>query len=378
MVRGLFGSSGTQAADLVASEFGPLKLKHCRQVLVDQGHTRTHVNDQVARIRRMFRWATDNEIVPPAVFHGLLAVRGLKSGEGTVREGRRVAPVPMIHVEAVLPHVSRQVAAAIRLQLFTGARPGEILAMRPKDVVRDGPHGCWTYKPEHHKTEHHGHERVIFLGPKAQVVVEPFLDREPDAFCFSPAEAERERNDAKMAARKCQPSRRYDPRKRRKPKPQHEPDVVYTVDSYRRAIERGVRSANAITVRRAVVAALVAEVDTDTVRRRSARLSPRVLVDAVGQTKLDIGAVVRLLVAAAVDEPEAKKIAERVAKAIAKVEVMKRWTPHQLRHTAGTELRREFGVETAQVTLGHKNIDVTEVYAEKNMDAVARAIARVG
>jgi integrase len=372
-VRSLFGSAGTQTPDLLAVKFGPLKLKHCRQVFVDQGHTRTHVNDQVARIRRMFRWATENEVVPPAVFHGLQAVRGLKQGEGTVREGRRVAPVPMIHVEAVLPHVSRQVAAAIRLQLLTGARPGEILAMRPKDVERDGPHGCWIYKPEHHKTKHHGHDRVIFLGPKAQAVVESFLERELDAFCFSPVEAERERNDAKMAARKCQPSRRYDPTKRRKPKPQHEPDVVYTVDSYRRAIERGVRAANAITVRRAVAAELPEEA-----QRRAARLSPRVLVDAIGQPKVDGDAVLRLLVAAGIDEAKAKDIGKRVAKVAEKLEVMRRWTPHQLRHTAGTELRREFGVETAQVTLGHKNIEVTEVYAEKNLDAVARAIAKVG
>jgi hypothetical protein len=35
-------------------------------------------------------------------------------------------------------------------------------------------------------------------------------------------------------------------------------------------------------------------------------------------------------------------------------------------------------VETAQVALGHKNVNVTELYAEKNLDAVARAIAKVG
>lgn len=378
VVRGLFGSRGTHTQDLLASRFGPLKLKQCRQVLIDQGHTRTHVNDQVARIRRMFRWATENEIVPPAVFHGLQSVGGLKKGEAAVREGRKVPPVPMLHVEAVLPHVSRQVAAAIRLQLLTGARPGEILAMRPCDVERDGPHGCWTFRPQHHKTEHHGHDRIIFLGPKAQAILEPFLTRDAEAWCFSPIEAERERNDAKMAARKCQPSRRYDPRKRRKVKPLVQPDEVYTVDSYRRAIERGVRAANAVTVRRAVAAALLAEVDNDIVRRRSARLSPRVLVDAVGQIKLDAEALVLLLVAAGLDEPEAVKVVERVEKVVTKVEVMRRWTPHQLRHTAGTELRREFGVETAQVTLGHKNVNVTEVYAEKNLDAVARAIAKVG
>lgn len=68
----------------------------------------------------------------------------------------------------------------------------------------------------------------------------------------------------------------------------------------------------------------------------------------------------------------------RVVDDAEKTEVMPRWSPHQLRHSAATDLRREFGVETAQVTLGHKNVAITEVYAEKNLDAVARAIAKVG
>jgi len=38
------------------------------------------------------------------------------------------------------------------------------------------------------------------------------------------------------------------------------------------------------------------------------------------------------------------------------------WHPHLLRHNAATRLRKEFGLETAQVILGHKTLAVTEVY----------------
>ena len=50
------------------------------------------------------------------------------------------------------------------------------------------------------------------------------------------------------------------------------------------------------------------------------------------------------------------------------------WTPHRLRHTRATELRRRFGIEAARVTLGHSNLSATEIYAEADAE-VARKIA---
>ena len=41
------------------------------------------------------------------------------------------------------------------------------------------------------------------------------------------------------------------------------------------------------------------------------------------------------------------------------------WHPHQLRHTHATEVRRRFGLEAAQVGVGHSQARVTEVYAER-------------
>ena len=54
------------------------------------------------------------------------------------------------------------------------------------------------------------------------------------------------------------------------------------------------------------------------------------------------------------------------------------WHPHQLRHNAATRLRKEYGLEAAQVILGHKTLSVTEIYAEKNVEAAKRIMAQVG
>ena len=60
-------------------------------------------------------------------------------------------------IEATIPHLSPPVSAMVRLQLLTGARPGEICIMRGRDVqVHDD---VWIYRPAQHKTEHHGHQR---------------------------------------------------------------------------------------------------------------------------------------------------------------------------------------------------------------------------
>jgi len=55
-----------------------------------------------------------------------------------------------------------------------------------------------------------------------------------------------------------------------------------------------------------------------------------------------------------------------------------RWHANQLRHTFGTETRRRFGLEAAQVTLGHAAADVTQVYAERDLSLAERVAAEVG
>ena len=54
------------------------------------------------------------------------------------------------------------------------------------------------------------------------------------------------------------------------------------------------------------------------------------------------------------------------------------WSPNQLRHSAGTKVRREFGIEAASVLLGHATTNSTEIYAEKNQQLAANIARALG
>jgi len=54
------------------------------------------------------------------------------------------------------------------------------------------------------------------------------------------------------------------------------------------------------------------------------------------------------------------------------------WHPHQLRHNAATRIRKECGLEAAQVMLGHSRADVTQVYAERDAEKAREVAAKMG
>ena len=150
--------------------------------------------------------------------------------------------MPIEYVDAVKPYVSRQVWFVAQLQLLTGARGGELLKMRPCDLDTTGE--LWVYTLAAHKTRHFGHERLILLGPRAQIIVRPFLaGRATDAFIFSAAEAEAERRTARHSARKTPLSCGNRPGSNRRRKPRRQPADRYAPASYRRAIARACKLA---------------------------------------------------------------------------------------------------------------------------------------
>jgi integrase len=229
-----------------AVEFGPLRIQTIRQAMIDSGLCRNEINKRIGKIIRMFKWATSQELIPSSVFHGLQSVSGLRRGRSGARESPPVKPVPLAYVEAVRPHVSRQVWAMIQLQLLTGARSGEVCQMRTCDIDTKGR--VWCYVPESHKTEHHDRERKIYLGPKAIEIVRSWLRAELEAYLFSPAEAMAEKRVGQREQRKTpvQPSQRD----RRRAKPKKRPGERYDSGSYRRAIDYAIKKANEIRAER--------------------------------------------------------------------------------------------------------------------------------
>lgn len=236
-VRDLYGKAA-------AADFGPIALKAVRAKMIEKGHARKYVNGNVGRIKRVFKWAVENEMVPPSTLHGLQAVAGLRRGRTEAADRDPIRPVADEDVDAVLPFLTPPVRAMVELQRLTGMRSGEVIAMRACDIDMSG--ALWLYQPKEHKTAHHGHARVVELGPRSQAILEPFLKRETEAYLFSPAEADAAVREARHAARKTPLSCGNRPGShvvQRRPK--RSPGDRYTTNSYRRSIVKAIPLVNA-------------------------------------------------------------------------------------------------------------------------------------
>jgi integrase len=249
-----------------AKDFGPQALKAVRQKMIDhpvtrrikvedadsgearweerllhKGLARRTINKLVGRIKRMFGWAVEEELLPAEVHQALLRVKGLRKGKGQGREKPRVKPVADSLVEATLPHLPAVVRAMVQAQRLTGMRPQEVVGLRPVDIDMAG--AVWEYRPSGYKTEHHNEqddpdrERVVFIGPRAQEILKPWLPPAVHEWFFSPARSEEARNAKRRQERRSpmtpsQACRRPKAGRRRPPRDR------YDVASYRRAVRR--------------------------------------------------------------------------------------------------------------------------------------------
>jgi integrase len=314
-----------------AVEFGPLRLKAVREEMIGRGWMRTSINRRIHRIKRMFAWGVENELVPSHVYDGLRVIAGLKAGRTEAKESKPVRPVDNVLVDATIEQVGPVVGSMIELQRLTGMRSGELTSIRSRDLDTSGK--IWVYKPESHKTQHHGHVREIYLGPQAQQLLKPFLSTDLEAYIFSPIAAEAQRRAKMREKRKTrvQPSQIN----RRRRKPRWKPGDRYDTQSYKRAVSRGCQRAFPLP---------------EELRRKYGETHEDWMVRLTGKER---------------DQVRAWKTAHH-------------WHPHQLRHSAATRLRKEFGIEAARVVLGHRSASVTEIYAEMDSAKAADIMSRVG
>ena len=216
----------------------------------------------------------------------------------------------------------RPVAAMVRLQLLTGMRAGEVTIMRGADLTTGGP--VWEYRPSRHKNRWRGKARVIPLRPKAQEIVREFLKPDPLAYLFDPREAVSEHNRARARRTGRTPSERA---RLKKGLPGEARNERYDRRTYRQAVVRACD-----------------------------RTFPHSELSAVSPKKRT---------------PEQKA-------ALAAWRKAHRWSPLQLRHTAATSLRARYGLEAAQVVLGHAKADTTEIYAERDLSRARDVMAEIG
>ena len=197
-----FSKSGTRAhyaaqtlvelfGTAVVADFGPRRLKAVRQSMLSGGRLcRREINARVNYVKAIFRWGASEELVPPGVWHGVHAVEALGAREFGARENPTRNDVAWWVVEATLPFVPFPLDAVVMLLWLTGARPSEILGLRPRDFDRSSDDDLWTVKLVDHKTAHHGKPRVLAFTSEAQAILAPFLlGRPQDRRLFRPVEA---------------------------------------------------------------------------------------------------------------------------------------------------------------------------------------------
>lgn len=134
---------------------------------------KNHVQHQLNRVKRIFRFAEQRRLVPRGTWEHLRTLRPLRRGE--VRETAKRRPVEESVVLATLPHLSLMVSSMVQVQLLTGMRPSELCGMRV-DRFEPGPEGSQLYRLDEFKTRQSDEWQFVVLGPEAQRIIAPWLD----------------------------------------------------------------------------------------------------------------------------------------------------------------------------------------------------------
>jgi integrase len=249
---------------------------------------------------RLAKWWVSEGMVDPSLHQALKCVEPLKRGRCDCPEAEPVKPVDPDAVEKTLCHLPPVLQDLVKVQALLGCRPGEIVKLTPSMVDQSGK--VWTIRLTEHKTSWRGHDRTIFVGPKAQAILAThLLSCKPDEVIFSPVKATQQRLSVKAAQRKTPLSCGNKPGSNKVSKPKKSPGVAYTTQSYGKAIAYAAKRAG-----------------------------------------VDV------------------------------------WSPNQLRHAKATELRTAEGIESASLILGHKSLDVTQVYAEKSEREAIKLAVKYG
>jgi integrase len=222
----------------------------------------------------------------------------------------------------------------VRFQRLTGCRPSEVCNVRPYDVQRftivterplplfagdraqpaERELDVWEYRPAHHKTKHKNRQRLIPVGPRAREILRPYLL----PLSFTPS------------AFCFQPPANT-------PRAKHRPGKGrYTKDTYARAVTRACETAFRMP---------------EHLRERALRLAKKTATSA--------------------------ELA-RLRKEAAAWRDKHCWSPNQLRHSAATAIRQRYGLDAAQVILGHAEADTTQIYAEADWAKAVQIAREVG
>jgi hypothetical protein len=205
------------------------------------------------------------------------------------------------------------------------------------------------------------------LGPKAHAIVKEFLKPDPNAYLFSPRDAVAERHAERGRTRKtpATPTERARSAKRRAGGAKHA--SRYDRRSYRQAVVRACDKA----FPHSTLTPLTSKDLEPTQRKELCTLRGSLRrKELTPERRADVQAAIRRLLRRDLTTEQLREL-----KAWRRDH---RWSPLQLRHTAGTLIRSKYGLEASQTVLGHARADTTQLYAERDLKMAHAVMAEIG
>jgi len=170
-----------QLSELPANSYGPTVFKaHRGQVASTGTRSARQVNDLMRLMQRIFKWGVSESLVQYDVWAALKTVEPLKPYE-LVRQPKPREAANYDDVINTLPHLKDGTWSMVRLCMLTGARPGEIVALRISGIDKQGPNGMWVYRPKQHKTAHRGKRRFIVFNQESQYIIEAMIQQKTES-----------------------------------------------------------------------------------------------------------------------------------------------------------------------------------------------------
>lgn len=168
---------------LRADTIGPKHLKEWQKRLADEERSRSYINANISYILKAFRWGAAEELIPASVSQNLYVLPRIRRGETKAKERKKKKPAEQTWVNSVLPHLSPTLQTMLMLQYHTGVRSQSVCMARPSQFTTEDEFLIWCPR---HKLEKWGIELVLPLGPRAQLLLVPFLADKTDRWLFVP------------------------------------------------------------------------------------------------------------------------------------------------------------------------------------------------
>jgi integrase len=161
------------AGDLPTAQLSKEHLKAARE-LMQKTCSRKTVNQHVGRVKRFAAWAADRGLLPEESAASLRSLGNLPAFRSGATEHEPVEAVAQDAVEAVAAAIGEPWRSLIRLQWFSGLRPGEACAVTVDQLTADGD-GMRLDLGLQHKGGWRGRRKVVQLGQQAAGVLRPLL-----------------------------------------------------------------------------------------------------------------------------------------------------------------------------------------------------------